>query len=156
MWTRDDIRGDLTVLILALPQQSSRVLERNLGEMGFDVLVSTDLEEAPGVLQHPSGIDVVLTDTVLAWGTWLDALDLVEELAPGSPIVVCSSEHSPALRDQVRECGAYYAEMEPYHPIAVQLLIHPWVEDGLTDAVRFAPSCHRAVGPLECVREDAN
>lgn len=124
MQTRDDMHGKLTLLILRAPELSLKALERNLAEAGFDLLFGTDLQQAHRVLQQTPQIDVVLTDTVLPWGTWLDALHTVEASAPGTPVVVCTAENSPALRDQVRERGAYYAEMEPYYPIAVQLLIH--------------------------------
>ena len=75
------MRENLRVLILRAPELSLKVLERDLAEAGFDLLVGTDLHQTRKVLQETSDIDVVLTDSVLPWGTWPHALDTVEELA---------------------------------------------------------------------------
>jgi DNA-binding NtrC family response regulator len=125
------MRGNLRVLILSSPERPLKALERSLASLGFDLLVRTALPQARRALQEAPGIDVALTDTILPGGTWLDALVTVETSAPGTPVVVCTAEHSPELRDQVRDGGAYYAEMEPYYPRAVQLLIHAaWARKG--------------------------
>ena len=64
-----------------------------------------------------------LTDTTPPGGAWPDVVDSVREVAPEMAVLVCSPEPSSELRTLVRRRGAYYAEYEPYHPIAVQLFI---------------------------------
>ena len=118
------MNGKLALLILGSPTRSRNVLERNLAEAGFELRVAADLEQVAGIPEQTPEIDVVLTGTTLSRGSWLDAVDTVEASAPGTPVVVCATEPSPELRDQVRERGAYYADLEPYYPVAVQLLIH--------------------------------
>ena len=112
-----------TILILRSPDRPLGALERDLAAAGYGLIVKADLQQTLGILERSPWIDALLTDAMPPGGAWTDVVDSVKEAVPELPVVVCSPEPSSELRTLVRRRGAYYAEYEPYHPIAVQLLI---------------------------------
>ncbi len=87
---RDDLRGSETLLIVEDEQLVKELAEEGLKEFGYSILTASNKEEALGLWEDHSGIDLLLTDLIMPGG---DGMDLAAELTmknPGLKILLMS------------------------------------------------------------------
>jgi DNA-binding NtrC family response regulator len=94
-----------------------------LEECGIDPVPADGRVEARRVLDSRYPIQVVLTDTALPDGTWMDVLDGVTQSGTKAEVVVCARVADAQLWSAVLERGAYDLMIEPYQPEEVRRII---------------------------------
>jgi len=118
---------------------SARVLQKE----GYHVLVATDATEALRVSdEHPSAIDLLLTDVVLPSGNGMAVARALLKKRPNTPILYMSGFHADAIQAVQAEGGPNGGFLEK-----------PFSAHVLADRVRgiVSPAAHhlqRAVEPI--------
>jgi DNA-binding NtrC family response regulator len=133
-----------TILVIdddvSILNMSARVLQKE----GYHVLVAADASEALRVSnEHPSAIDLLLTDVVLPAGNGMAVARALLKQRPNTPILYMSGFHADAIQAVQAEGGPNGGFLEK-----------PFTAQVLTDRVRgiVAPSAHRFQRAVEPVR----
>jgi two-component system, cell cycle sensor histidine kinase and response regulator CckA len=107
--------GRGTILIVEDEQLMLRLLEKVLSQHGYQVLVTSDGEEAIEVYRrHKLGIDVVLLDVGLPKLTGWNVLLKMKEENPGVRVVIATGFLEPKMKTEMFRAGVKHFVVKPY------------------------------------------
>jgi len=107
-----------SVLLIHSEADAFRGLEQTLREQQIQTRHARHCAEARRMLRRSVPVDLILTDAVLADGTWKDVIRLVRELANGTPVVVMSRVVNTSLYLDTQDGGAADFMVPPMAPRA--------------------------------------
>jgi two-component system NtrC family response regulator len=110
------------VLFLSPHSEHASVLSRMLASQSVSIEHITDLAHARIEIQH-GGRHVILTEANLPDGTWLDVLELVQRVSPGSEVIVTDAGADARFWAEVLNMGAYDFIAQPFATAEVQRIL---------------------------------
>jgi DNA-binding NtrC family response regulator len=105
-----------SVLLIHNEPDAFRELEATLGEQKIRTCRAHHCAEARKMLRRSVPVDLVLTEAVLADGTWKDVIRLARELANDAPVIVMSRVMNMSLYLDTQEGGAADFMVTPMAP----------------------------------------
>jgi DNA-binding NtrC family response regulator len=112
----------LTALVIMPSERSPRFL-RYLAGLQARTLTAVTCSEAAAALRNEPDVDVIVTDLVLADGSWCDVLNLTANLHPEARVVVCARLADERLWTDVLEAGGFDIVVEPFQELEVQRIV---------------------------------
>ncbi|QXE85423.1 sigma-54 dependent transcriptional regulator [Geomonas nitrogeniifigens] len=98
------------------------LLERQLREIGYDVVSAVDGLQALEILEQQT-VDLVLSDLVMPRMDGLQLIGSVQKLHPGTPIIVITAHGSVESAVEAMRRGAYDYLEKPYDPEDLRITI---------------------------------
>jgi DNA-binding NtrC family response regulator len=105
-----------SVLLVHNEADAFRGLEQTLREQEIRTYHAHYCAEARRLLRRSIPVDLVLTDAVLADGTWKDVIRLARELANDAPVIVMSRVVNMSLYLDTQDGGAADFMVPPMAP----------------------------------------
>lgn len=116
------MKGRVFALMVHELAEPCQGLKPILKRLGIDTFSVSSCEEAEHLLDqtHPH---ILITDTKLTDGTWVDALNLVQNAPAPLCAIVVSDWNDPELMQAARDHGAFGCVAPPFNPEFVSELI---------------------------------
>src|SRR5207247_2483084 len=110
---RGRVRAEATVLIVEDDEAMRAMLEEELREAGYTVLVAARADEALAKLST-SAVDVIVTDLVMPGMKGGERLAEVQRREPGLPVVITTAFGSIESAVEAMKAGAYHYVSKPF------------------------------------------
>ena len=105
-----------SVLLIHNEADAFRGLQETLRDLAIQTCQARHCAEARRMLKRLVSVDLILTDAVLADGTWKDVIRLVRELANDAPVIVMSRVANMSLYLDTQDGGAADFMVPPMAP----------------------------------------
>jgi len=110
------------ILFVSPNREDATVLSRMLGSVAVSVEYAPDVKQAR-VKMRGRSYPVILTESNLADGTWVDVLDLAHRITPQSEVIVTNRNADARFWAEALNLGAYDLIAQPFATGEVQRIL---------------------------------